>query len=66
MHVAWLLFCLGILAVGEIKLGCQSSLSLILSKANLRQKAWLGRPTALTVGLFVWGNNTEKMLWSDS
>lgn len=38
----------------------------ILNKANLRQKAWLGRPTALTDGLFVLGNNTLKLLWSDS
>ena len=39
---------------------------LILYKANLRQKTWLGKPTALTVGMFVWGNNTMKILWSDS
>lgn len=39
---------------------------LILNKANLRQKTWLGKPTAFTVGMFVWGNNTMKILWSDS
>ena len=39
---------------------------LILNKANLRQQAWLGRPTALTVGMFVWGNNTMKILRWDS
>lgn len=44
----------------------KQSQPLILSKANLRQQAWLGRPTALTVGLFVWGDNAVKMLWSDS
>lgn len=39
---------------------------LILNKANLRQKTWLGMPSALTVGMFVWGDNTMKIVWSDN
>lgn len=44
MYVAWLLFCLGILAVGEIKLVCQSSLSLSLSAklTSGRRLGWAG------------------------
>lgn len=61
-YVAWLLFCLGILVVGEIKLVCQSSLSLSFS-AKLtwgRRLGWAGLQLWQSACLF-----GVTILWSD-
>lgn len=57
----------GILAVGEIKLACQSSLGLSFSAklTSGSRLGWAGLQLWQT-GLFVWGDNAVKMLWSDS
>lgn len=44
--------------------------TVIFNKAALRgerkKKTWLGMPTSLTVGMFVWGNNSMKIVRLDS
>lgn len=67
MYVARLLFCFGNISSGRVKLACQSSLGLSFSAklTSGSRLGWAGLKLWQT-GLFVWGDNAVKMLWSDS
>lgn len=51
-----------------LKLVCQGKQSFLtkLPLGGKEKKTWLGMPTSLTVGMFVWGNNSMKIVRLDS
>lgn len=52
-----------------LKLICQCKQSFLTKQplgGEKKKKTWLGMPTSLTVGMFVWGNNSMKIVRLDS